>query len=223
MPSVTRAEGNGENGFKEDIRISAVAELDDLTSTAFSDVFLMEEKRWEGNTHSWGINTALHLIATSPTDYNGEAIPTIVKNGDKDALMAGYRYCGSKPASVAFTMSHLMGQLRVHIQVAGNADGTPTDAEITLRKCSAVNYTSSPSVSLSDETEAFPLGAFAKQENEEAGNYVNTTQTIIPQTLAKGIRCLSFKIDNTRYAFTPDKDIALAAEEDAPLSGDCLR
>ena len=215
MPSVTRADGNGgEGSFNKDIRISAVADLDKLSTIAFSDVFLAETKQWQGNHHSWEGNTALHLIATSPTDYAEKGIPTTVKNGDDKTLMAGYLYKESKPDNVSFSMQHLMGKLQVHIKIAGNADKAPTEATLRLYNCKSIDYehlkvlpysSTDKGESISEE---LPLGTFSKVD-DEAGNYVNTPQVIIPQTLAEGVKCLSFNIGNAVYSFTPENNIEL--------------
>ena len=220
-PTVTRStegsgEGSTEGKFQEDVRISAVTSLDKLSETAFSDVFLATSSAWEGNNHSWGTNTALHLIATYPTDYSGTSIPTIVNNGDKVALMAGYKYCSTKPTDgVSFAMKHLMGQLQVHIKIAGNTNTAPTDATITLYKCKSITYADASKVTpyTKDDTGTdisvdFSLGNFTSIT--ETGNFDSGTFVIIPQTLAKDVECLSFKIGSARYTFTPEKDIVMA-------------
>lgn len=217
-PTVTRADGNGGGTFKADIRISAVQELDDMEATEFSDIFLGSGNWQAGGKHSWGTNNALHLIATSPTDYSNTSIPTTVKNGDNTPLMAGYLYCSDKPSTdISFSMVHLMGQLQVHIKIAGNTNTVPTDATITLYKCKNITYAATSTVTPYTRadagtaiSESFGLGGFTLA-TDESGNYVNDSQAIIPQTLAKDVECLSFKIGEARYTFTPEKDIVMAA------------
>lgn len=225
-PTVTRGSGDEstEATFKENVRISAVTSLDKLSETAFSDIFLSSGSWKEGGSHPWGNATrALHLIATYPTDYSGTTIPTTVTNGGA-ALMAGYQYCSEKPTSgISFAMKHLMGQLQVHIKIAGNADKIPTDATITLYKCKGINYATSTVTPYTKEdtgtdasdagtaiSESFGLSAFT-HVTDGNGNYANTPQVIIPQTLAKDVECLSFKIGEAQYTFTPEKDIVMAA------------
>lgn len=232
-PTVTRSTGGSGEGsteaiFKNDVRISAVTSLDKLSEPAvFSDIFLSNGNWQEGGNHSWGDPTrALYLIAIYPTTYNGAtSIPTIVSNGDTEALMVGYQHCNEKPASgISFAMKHLMGQLQVHIKIAGNTNTVPTDATITLYKCKSINYAATSTVTpyTKDDagtdagdagtaiSESFGLGTFTLA-TDESGNYVNTPQVIIPQTLTKDVECLSFKIGEAQYTFTPEKDIVMAA------------
>ena len=225
-PTVTRSTGGSGEGsteaiFKNDVRISAVTSLDNLSEPAvFSDIFLSNGNWQEGGNHSWGDPTrALYLIAIYPTTYNGAtSIPTIVSNGDTEALMVGYQYCSEKPASgISFAMKHLMGQLQVHIKIAGNTNTAPTDATITLYKCKSITYAATSTVTPYTRadagtaiSESFGLGDFTRV-TDESGNYVNDSQVIIPQTLAKDVECLSFKIGEAQYTFTPEKDIVMAA------------
>ena len=220
-PTVTRTGGSGGEGtFSEDIRISAVADLSKLSETAFSDIFLKTGNWEENGNHSWGSNKALHLIATSPTGYAETGIPTTVLNGDiKGPLMAGYRHEESKPSEkISFTMYHLMGKLQVHIKIAGNADKAPENARLSLYKCKRIDYANieKPKVEAYSSTDAeasisedLDLGSFGEDNTAGSGNYVNTPQVIIPQTLKKGVKCLSFTIGNAIYTFTPENNIEL--------------
>lgn len=218
-PTVTRGDGNGGT-FNQDIRISAVTSLGNLSSEpAFSDVYWATENKWAGTTHSWGTNTALHLIATTPTDYNGTGIPTTVMNGDTTPLMAGYLYQANKPTeNISFTMKHLMGQLQVHIKIAGNETKDPKNTKLRLYNCKSIDYEKlevkaygSGDTNADADTDAavsgdLALGTFTK---DDTGSWVNTAQVIIPQTLAKGVQCLTFKVGNATYTFTPENDIVL--------------
>lgn len=212
-PTVTRGDGSGGSStFNQDIRISAVTDLANLSTTAFSDVFLAATGQWEGSNHSWGDNASLHLIATCPTDYNGTSVPAMVQNGDGKTLMAGYLYEGSKPQSISFTMQHLMGQLQVHIKIEGNESKTPKEAQLRLYNCKSIDYTNLKVVAYgSSDTDAdasgdLNLGTFTK---DATGSYVNTPQVIIPQTLAKDVQCLTFKVGVATYTFTPENNIEL--------------
>jgi len=181
----------------------------------------------EGGTATWlnelkpqwpaDEQTSVEAIAFCPVV---DELPATVSAADGKAWLMDYKTCtsGSKPAS--FTLEHLMAQLEVHIQLHDDAEHhhRPEDAVVRLVPTATVNYAGKKL-----EADAVPgdfvLTAFDR-ENESYGsdeNWVNTAQVVIPQTLAKGQPCLTFRAGDKTYTFVPENDIELQAGQKTKL------
>ena len=115
-----------------------------------------------------------------------------------------------------------MAQLEVHIKLNDEAEHhyEPTDAKIGLYTTATVDYPNKCLITPASMNEAFSLGEFGKEGNNNTAtdeNWVNTAQIVIPQTLQAGIPCLSFKVGDRTYTYTPENNIELKAGKKTKL------
>ena len=155
--------------------------------------------------------TAVEAIAFCPAVT---ALPQTVSAFDSIAYRMDYIPCTSETKPSQFTLTHLMAQLVVHIQLHDDEAHhyRPTDAVINLFTKAQVDYTHKQ---LTDSTARmeWQLGTFDR-ENESFGsdeNWVNTPQVVVPQTFPAGEPCLSFRAGEITYTFVPENSITLTA------------
>lgn len=168
---------------------------------------------WEGNPPVWPDNstTAVEVIAFSPTV---NALPATVSATDGKAWLMDYVSCTANNKPASFEMAHLMAQLEVHIKLHDDAAHhyEPKDAAVGLYTTATVDYPNKCLIiTPATMNEIFPLGTFTKVDGSTNSdeNWVNTVQVVIPQTLAAGVPCLTFKAGDKTYTFTPEEDITL--------------
>lgn len=176
---------------------------------------------WEGNPPVWPDNstTAVEVIAFSPTV---NALPATVSATDGQAWLMDYVSCTANNKPASFEMAHLMAQLEVHIKLDDEAEHhyEPTDARIGLYTTATVDYPNKCLITPASMNEAFSLGEFGKEGNNNTAtdeNWVNTAQIVIPQTLQAGIPRLSFKVGDRTYTYTPENNIELKAGKKTKL------
>lgn len=147
-------------------------------------------------------------------------LPATVSASAGTAYMMDYHTCTPDNKPKFFTLTHLMAQLEVHIKLHDEAQHhyEPKEAVIQLGTSATVNYPGKKLVDVSTPTD-WSLGTFTQESESTATdeNWVNTAQTVIPQTLAAGVPCLRFKAGETVYTFTPETDIVLTAGKKTKL------
>lgn len=169
-----------------------------------------ETAQWQGNKPVWPINEELDLFVISPVPYDNE-IPQKVNVNDNKTWMVEYLPSTYKPKQ--FTLTHLMGKLKVHIRISNDTDHQqPQQVQMTLHTEADIDYPNKALKNLSGKSNRnISLGNFSKEtEDGQADNWVSQEILILPQTLKKGEKCLSFTDNNgNEYSFTPDKDLIL--------------
>ena len=168
---------------------------------------------WVGEMPVWPTDntTPVEAIALSPVV---DALPVTVSAADGTAWLMDYQPCTGNTKPTSFEMTHLMAQLEVHIKLHDDAmhHYQPTDAVISLYTAATVDYSQKRLTEPATMNEAFSLGTFSKEGDANTAtdeNWVNTTQVVIPQTLAAGEPCLTFKAGEEIYTFIPEEDITL--------------
>lgn len=122
----------------------------------------------------------------------------------------------SKPQK--FTMKHMMAQLKVNILIHEELEHAPSDAEIKLRRTGRIKYGDNMELYL--DANEFPLSAvnvpaFTKISisDQSSGYHDDEFECapfiVVPQTLAAGTECLTFKVEDVQYTFTPETDLKL--------------
>lgn len=155
--------------------------------------------------------TPVELITFYPCPADG-TLPATLTAGTT-LHQAGYTPCYRTDKPTTFSLTHLMGQLRVHICVEDEADQQypPDNAKIELCGSGTADY---PHLRLlpTGEASSLALGTFVTEfVGTEGGQQWVTEQTfvIIPQTLRQGEPCLTFTAGSNSYVFIPPKDVPL--------------
>ena len=168
---------------------------------------------------TWPASGQVEVITFSPAVME---LPATVDATQNIAYAVDYTACtpDNKPAS--FEMTHLMAQLEVHIKLHDEAEHhfEPKDATISLYTTATVDYPNRCLITPATMNEAFSLGTFSKEGDDNTAtdeNWVNTAQVVIPQTLAAGEPCLTFKAGEQIYVFAPDTPITLTAGKKTKL------
>ena len=165
--------------------------------------------QWQGTTPSWPGNDNLEMFVVSPVPTNGD-LPQAVNVNDGNIWMMDYQPSTYKPTK--FTLEHLMAKLKVHIRINNNPNHKkPLNTKMTLHTTADIDYPNKALKNLSGRSSYnVSLGSFT--EDGETDNWVSNELLILPQTLARGKKCLRFTVSGgDEYTFTPDEDLVLQA------------
>ena len=202
--AVSRATTNGENILVVGKK-NGSEQLRGILIPSTSENTLAQ---WLGTTPSWPENDNLEMFVVSPVPNNG-VLPQSINVNDGKIWMVDYLPSTYKPTK--FTLEHLMAKLKVHIRISNNPNHKkPLNTKMTLHTAADIDYPnkalknllgrSSYNVSTGDFTE------------DETDNWVSEELLIVPQTLARGKKCLRFTVSGgDEYTFTPDEDLILQA------------
>ena len=165
--------------------------------------------QWQGNKPSWPGNDNLEMFVISPVPNNG-ILPKNIDVNDGNIWMMDYLPSTYKPTK--FTLEHLMAKLKVHIRISNNPNHKkPLNTKMTLHTTADIDYPNKALKNLSGRSSYnVSLGSFT--EDGETDNWVSDELLILPQTLARGKKCLRFTVSGgDEYTFTPDEDLILQA------------
>lgn len=165
--------------------------------------------QWQGATPVWPGSDNLEMFVVSPVPTNG-ILPKSISADDGKIWMVDYLPSTYKPSK--FTLEHLMAKLKVHIRINNNPNHKkPLNTKMALHTEADIDYPNKALKNLSGRSSYnVSLGSFT--EDEETDNWVSDELLILPQTLAKGKKCLRFTVSGgDEYTFTPDEDLVLQA------------
>ena len=175
---------------------------------------------WVGDGLSWPGSGTVKLTTFCPYPADGN-LPATLSSTDGIAYQMDYVETPASQKVREFTLSHLMAQLEVHIELHDDLHHhyEPTDATVDL--CTTGTLIPAKKKLQADATshQACNLGTFVREDDstESDDHWVNTAQLVIPQTLPKGVGCLHFKAGAHTYTFVPDTDIELTAGQKTKL------
>ena len=160
---------------------------------------------------TWPASGNVEVITFSPAV---EELPYQIDATQNVAYTMDYATCTPDAKPKNFVLKHLMAQLEVHIELHDEAEHhyQPQDATVSLYTTATVDYPNMCLTTPATMNEAFVLGTFSKEGNDHTATdekWVNTAQIVIPQTLQAGIPCLSFKVGDRTYTYTPENNIEL--------------
>ena len=203
--AVSRATTNGENILVVGKK-NGSEQLRGILIPSTSENSLAQ---WQGTTPSWPGNDNLEMFVISPVPNNG-ILPKNIDVNDGNIWMMDYLPSTYKPTK--FTLEHLMAKLKVHIRISNNPNHKkPLNTKMTLHTTADIDYPNKALKNLSGRSSYnVSLGSFT--EDGETDNWVSDELLILPQTLARGKKCLRFTVSGgDEYTFTPDEDLILQA------------
>ena len=203
--AVSRATTNGENILVVGKK-NGSEQLRGILIPSTSENSLAQ---WQGTTPSWPGNDNLEMFVISPVPNNG-ILPKNIDVNDGNIWMMDYLPSTYKPTK--FTLEHLMAKLKVHIRISNNPNHKrPLNTKMTLHTAADIDYPNKALKNLSGRSSYnVSLGSFT--EDGETDNWVSDELLILPQTLARGKKCLRFTVSGgDEYTFTPDEDLILQA------------
>ena len=203
--AVSRATTNGENILVVGKK-NGSEQLRGILIPSTSENTLAQ---WQGTTLSWPGNDNLEMVVVSPVPNNG-VLPQNINANDGKIWMVDYLPSTYKPTT--FTLEHLMAKLKVHIRISNNPNHKrPLNTKMTLHTTADIDYPNKALKNLSGRSSYnVSLGSFT--EDGETDNWVSDELLILPQTLARGKKCLRFTVSGgDEYTFTPDEDLVLQA------------
>ena len=203
--AVSRATTNGENILVVGKK-NGSEQLRGILIPSTSENTLAQ---WQGTTPSWPGNDNLEMVVVSPVPNNG-VLPQSINANDGKIWMVDYLPSTYKPTK--FTMEHLMAKLKIHIRISNNpSHKKPLNTKMTLHTAADIDYPNKALKNLSGRSSNnVSLGSFT--EDGETDNWVSDELLILPQTLARGKKCLRFTVSGgDEYTFTPDEDLTLQA------------
>ena len=203
--AVSRATTNGENILVVGKK-NGSEQLRGILIPSTSENSLAQ---WQGTTPSWPGNDNLEMFVISPVPNNG-ILPKNIDVNDGNIWMMNYLPSTYKPTK--FTLEHLMAKLKVHIRISNNPNHKkPLNTKMTLHTTADIDYPNKALKNLSGRSSYnVSLGSFT--EDGETDNWVSDELLILPQTLARGKKCLRFTVSGgDEYTFTPDEDLILQA------------
>lgn len=167
--------------------------------------------QWQEATPIWPGNDNLEMFVVSPAPNNG-VLPQSIDVNDGKVWMVDYLPSTYKPDK--FTLEHLMAKLKVHVRINNNPNHKrPLDTQMTLHTEGEIDYPNKRLKNLSGKSNYnVSVGSFTEDDSEDTDNWVSDEFLIVPQTLARGKKCLRFTVSGgDEYTFTPDEDLVLQA------------